>query len=51
MRGTSDVRAGQSGGVIDTVTDHGHAQTPVLQLRDLGVFVLGQDLGEDLINA
>ena len=46
----TDLGPGQGRGVIDTVADHGHAQTALLQLGDLGVLVLRQNLGEDLID-
>ena len=48
--GDADVGPGEGGGVVDTVTDHGHSQSSGLQLGDLGVLVLGQHLGEHLVD-
>ena len=42
--GDAAVGPGEGGGVVDTVTDHGHSQSSGLQLGDLGVLVLGQHL-------
>ena len=41
---------GQSRGIVDSVTDHGRAQTLALEFNDLGRLVLGQNPGDDLVN-
>ena len=44
-------RRGQRGRVVDAVTDHGDGQAARLELGDLGVLVLGKDLGHHLVDA
>ncbi len=49
--GQADVGAGEGGGVVDAVADHGDALAALLQVGDGLVLVLGEDLGEDLVDA
>ena len=49
--GDADVGAGQRGRVVDAVADHRHLEPAGLELGDLGVLVLGQHLGEHLVDA
>ena len=48
--GQADVGAGEGRSVVDAVADHRHRQTSILQLGDGAVLVLGQDLGEHLVD-
>ena len=48
--GQADVGAGERRRVVDAVADHRHGQTSILQLGDRAVLVLGQDLGEHLVD-
>ena len=43
------VGASEGGGVVHPVSDHGHGEPACLELGDLGVFVLGEDLGHHLV--
>ena len=49
--GDADVGAGQRRGVVHAVADHGDLQAAGLELGDLVRLVLGQDLGEHLVDA
>ena len=49
--GETDVGLGERRGVVDPVTDHGHDFAFALQQLDLVGLVVGQDLGEDSIDA
>ena len=49
--GDADVGAGEGGGVVDAVADHGDLEAAGLELGDLGGLVLGEDLGEHLVDA
>ena len=46
-----DIGLGERGGVVDPVADHRHQLALVLQMADLERLVLGQDLGEDALDA
>jgi hypothetical protein len=48
LDGDSDVRAGQGGGVVGSVSSHGDQVTEVLQALDNLVLVLGEDTGESI---
>ena len=49
--GQAQVGLGQRGGVVDTVADHGDDPALGLQPADDVELVLGQDLGDDLVDA
>src|SRR5829696_543612 len=48
--GHAHVGPGQGGGVVDAVADHGHPQAAALEAGHGRVLVLGQDLGEHLVD-
>jgi hypothetical protein len=47
----AEVGLGERGGVVDAVADHGHDPALVLQSADDVDLVLGQDLGDDVVDA
>ena len=49
--GEAEVGLGERGGVVDPVADHGHDPTLVLQAADDGDLVLGQHLGDHVVDA
>ena len=44
------IGAGERGGVVDAVADHGDGEAAAVQLVDLGGLVLGEDLGEHFVD-
>jgi len=49
--GDADIGLRECRRVVDAVADHGHPLPRVLQRLHLGRLLLGQDLGEDLVDA
>ena len=49
--GDTDIGPGEGGRVVDAVADHRHGLATTLEFGDLGVLVLGEHLGEDLVDA
>jgi hypothetical protein len=48
--GHTDVGGGQTGGVVDAVTDHSHAAALLDQQADGGELVLGPEFGPDILD-
>ncbi len=47
----TDVSLGEGGGVVDPVTNHHHPNPATLEVTDLGGFLVGENFGEDILDA